>query len=181
MTTRGHQTRVEAFKLIKIVRFFFMWVGSEWNRRNNTRAAFSRFEVYKYKRKWIGRGLHIREVIETFKALKPLVYLFWIFSGMMDWMEYRETDPRSRRKKGRNIAMCIYHWIRCCFTKIDQHNDFNDAILSIVHQRQYQWLKSNYLLLLLEISAWKSRFYCIFRLSKACRQRTTCHHDGHGH
>ena len=102
MTTRGHQTRVEAFKLIKIVRFFFMWVGSEWNRRNNTREAFSRFEVYKYKRKWI--GLHIREVIETFKALKPLVYLFWIFSGMMDWMEddiprNQSTITKEERKK----------------------------------------------------------------------------------
>ena len=46
-------------------------------------------------------------------------------------MSYRETYPRTQR---RNIAMCIYHWLRCCFIEIDQRNDVNDAILSIVHQ-----------------------------------------------
>ena len=33
--------------------------------------------------------------------------------------------------------MCTNYWFRWCFTKIGQHTDFNDAILSIVHQSSF--------------------------------------------
>ena len=129
--SQGRQCEVNRRQLRRLSHknhtIFSMWVGSEWNRRNNTCALLrtsiwltdNRRQLEVTKQRTNGVECHqehcqgkvsskipIREVIQTYlKHYSPWFTCFTIISGMMDieWKMY------TKNPEGRNIAMCIYH------------------------------------------------------------------------